>query len=214
MMEHSPTAFRHDLFSQNIINISNNHLYYTAIIFYLEEEPLLLNDLLKLISTKIDLTKAVQVMRNTGHIHLIAPFLKSVQSQNIGAVNKALNEIYIENEDFESLRASIKEYDSFESLELAVGLESHDLLECRRIAALLYRKDKKFQKSLDISKKDQLYKDMMETVAESHDPVLAEDLMRHIMHMEDKELFASMLYTCYDLIKPDVALEMAWRCDL
>lgn len=153
-------------------------------------------------------------MKNTRHIHLIAPFLKSVQSQNIGAVKKALNEIYIENEDFESLCASIKEYDSFESLELAVGLENHDLLECRRIAALLYRKDKKFQKSLDISKKDCLYKDMMETVAESHDPVLAEDLMRHIMHMEDKELFASMLYTCYDLIKPDVALEMAWRCDL
>jgi clathrin heavy chain len=59
MMEHSPSAFRHDLFSQNIINISNNHLFYQAIIFYLEEEPLLLNDLLKLISTKIDLTKSV-----------------------------------------------------------------------------------------------------------------------------------------------------------
>jgi len=34
------------------------------------------------------------------------------------------------------------------------------------------------------------------------------------MEMEDKELFASMLYTCYELIKPDVALEVAWRSDL
>jgi len=34
------------------------------------------------------------------------------------------------------------------------------------------------------------------------------------MNMQDKELFAAMLYTCYDLIKPDVALEVAWRCDL
>jgi clathrin heavy chain len=59
-------------------------------------------------------------------------------------VNEALNEIYLENEDYESLRASIKEYDSFESLKLASDLESHDLLECRRIAALLYRKNKKF----------------------------------------------------------------------
>merc|ERR1711881_488260 len=58
------------------------------------------------------------------------------------------------------------------------------------------------------------YKDAMETVAESRDPSLAEDLMRHIMNMQDKELFAAMLYTCYDLIKPDVALEVAWRCDL
>lgn len=93
-------------------------------------------------------------------------------------------------------------------------MERHDLLECRRIAALLYRKNKKFQQSIDISKKDELYKDAMETVAESRDPTLAEDLLRHIMHMEDKELFAAMLYTCYELVKPDVALEVAWRCGL
>lgn len=34
------------------------------------------------------------------------------------------------------------------------------------------------------------------------------------MEMEDKELFAAMLYTCYELIQPDVALEIAWRSDL
>jgi clathrin heavy chain len=83
-------------------------------------------------------------MKRTGHIALIAPFLKSVQSQNISAVNEALNEIYLENEDFESLRNSIKEYDSFESISLASELETHQLLECRRIAALLYRKNKKY----------------------------------------------------------------------
>ncbi len=51
----------------------------------------------------------------------------------------------------------------------------------------------------------------METVAESNDPNLAEDLLRHIMNMKDKELLAAMLYTCYELVKPDVALEVAWR---
>ena len=163
---------------------------------------------------KVDLTKCTQVMKRTGHISLITPFLKSVQNQNISAVNEALNEIYLENEDYESLRASIKEYDSFESLKLASDLESHELLECRRIAALLYRKNKKFQQSIQLSKKDDLYKDAMETVAESRDQALAEDLLRHIMNMDDKELFAAMLYTCYELIKPDVALEVAWRCGL
>jgi clathrin heavy chain len=59
-------------------------------------------------------------------------------------VNEALNDIYLENEDYESLRNSIKDYDSFESLKLASDLENHELLECRRIAALLYRKNKKF----------------------------------------------------------------------
>lgn len=51
----------------------------------------------------------------------------------------------------------------------------------------------------------------METVAESRDPALAEDLMRHVMNMQDKELLAAMLYTCYELVKPDVVLEVAWR---
>lgn len=54
----------------------------------------------------------------------------------------------------------------------------------------------------------------METVAESGDSSLAEDLLRFVMSMEDKELIATMLYTCYDLVKPDVALEIGWRCEL
>jgi clathrin heavy chain len=68
-------------------------------------------------------------------------------------------------------------------MSLANDLENHELLECRRIAALLYRKNKKYQKSIDLSKKDELYKDAMETVAESKDPALAEDLLRNIMNM-------------------------------
>lgn len=54
----------------------------------------------------------------------------------------------------------------------------------------------------------------METVAASQDPKLAEDLMRFLMNMEDRELFAAMLYTCYELVQPDVALEVAWRFGL
>jgi clathrin heavy chain len=29
--------------------------------------------------------------------------------------------------------------------------------------------------------------------------------------MQDRECFAAVLFTCYDLIRPDVALELAWR---
>lgn len=115
MIEHSPTAFKHDIFSRNVIKVTNHDLYYRAMIFYLEEEPMLLNDLLKLISDKIDATKCVTVMKRTGYIALIEPFLKSVQSQNIAAVNEALNEIYLEKQDYSSLRNSIKDYDSFEA---------------------------------------------------------------------------------------------------
>jgi clathrin heavy chain len=214
MMEHSPSCWRHDLFVQNILKVANQDLYYRALIFYLEEQPMLLNDLLKLLAMKIDLPKCVSVMRKAGHLTLIEPFLKSVQNQNVGSVNEALNEIYVENEDYESLRSSITEYDNFESLHLAKELENHELLEFRRIAAIIYRKNNKWDRSLEISKKDELWKDSIETVSESKDIRLTEDLLRFFMETGEPELFASMLYTCYELIKPDVAMEVAWRFDL
>ena len=214
MLEHSPSAWRHDIFVQNINNVSNQELYYKAMLFYVDEEPMLLNDLLKLLSMKIDASKAVQVMRRAGHLPLITPFLKSVQNQNVNAVNEALNEIYVQNEDHESLKQSIEEFDHFESLALAQQIQNHELLNFRRIAAIIYRKNAKFDKSIEISKKDELWKDAIATVAESDDLHLAETLLRYFMETGERELFASMLYTCYNLIKPDVAMEIAWRFGL
>lgn len=52
-------------------------------IFYLEEEPNHINELLKALvvgKTQIDLHKCVQKMKKTGYIALITPFLKSVQN--------------------------------------------------------------------------------------------------------------------------------------
>jgi clathrin heavy chain len=54
----------------------------------------------------------------------------------------------------------------------------------------------------------------METVDKSKDSSLAERVMREIMQKEDKQLVAAMLYNCYSLIKPDVAMELAWRNDM
>jgi clathrin heavy chain len=78
MIEHSPTAWKHDVFSQSIIKVSNRDLYYRAMIFYIEEEPFLLNDLLNMIAAKIDLAKCASVMKKTVYIELIETFLKSV----------------------------------------------------------------------------------------------------------------------------------------
>lgn len=100
-----------------------------------------LNDLLNILQKKIDLVKCVQHMKRTGYIALIEPFLKKVQYLNVGVVNEALNEIYLEKQDYKSLRLSIQNHDSFESVQLAQSLEHHELEDCRRISALLYRKN-------------------------------------------------------------------------
>jgi clathrin heavy chain len=43
---------------------------------------------------------------------------------------------------------------------------------------------------------------------------LAESLLAFFIEAKDKECFTAMLFTCYDLLKPDVVLELAWRNDM
>ena len=50
--------------------------------------------------------------------------------------------------------------------------------------------------------------DAMETTAQSENRELAEELLRFFVEGGEKECFAALLFTCYDLIRPDVALEV------
>lgn len=43
----------------------------------------------------------------------------AVQSNNVSAVNEALNQIYVEEEDYERLRESIDMHDNFDQIGLA-----------------------------------------------------------------------------------------------
>lgn len=38
--------------------------------------------------------------------------------------------------------------------------------------------------------------------------------MKFFVEKQEKEFFTVTLYTCYDLIKPDVVMEYAWRFGL
>lgn len=158
MIEHSPSAWNHDLFVNLIQKVANHDLYYKAILFYLEEMPMMLNDLLKGLTNKIDLTKTVTVMKKTGYLPLIVPWLKTVQNLNNQAVNEALNEVYMESEDHENLRQSVQQYENFEPLSLCKATETHELIEFRRVAAYLYRKIGKYDLSINLSKLDKVYR--------------------------------------------------------
>lgn len=56
-----------------------------------------------------------------------------------------------------------------------------------------------------------MYKDAIDTAAESGDTELAEDLLRFFVSVQDRCCFAATLYTNYDIIRPDTAVELAWR---
>merc|ERR1712083_964571 len=106
----------------------------------------------------------------------------------------------------------VEEFDNIDQIALSQRLEKHELLEMRRIAAIVYKKNKRYKQSIDLSKQDKMYKDCMETAFDSDNADLAEALLRFFCEdIKSKECFAACLYTCYDLIRPDVALELAWR---
>jgi len=214
LMQHSTQCWRHDLFKETISHVSNTEVYYRAIDFYLREHPLLLNDLLMDMVNHLDHARVVHKLRMASHLPLVQKYLAHVQHENIVAVNEAINELHVIDENYKALRDSIDQFDQFDQIALAQQLEKHELLEFRRISAYLFKLNKRFERSIEISKRDGLWGDAMETVAESKDRALAEKLLHTFVERNERECFAAMLYTCYELIRPDVVLEVAWRFNL
>lgn len=211
IMGHSATSWEHSNFKEVVVKVSNLEIYYKAIRFYLEEQPLMINDLLVALTPRIDHTRAVQLFQKTNNLPLVKPYLIAAQQSNNSAVNTAYNELLIEEEDFKSLRDSIDSFPNFDNLALAQRLEKHVLLEFRRIAAHLYKRNKRWEKSLELSKKDKLYQDAMDTAAESKNAETAEELLVYFIQEGCKESFAACLYICFDLLRPDVVMELSWR---
>merc|ERR1712157_371454 len=160
----------------------------------------------------IDHSRVVSQLRRSGDyaLKLGQDYLKSVQKDNISAVNEALNELFVEDEDYESLRKSIDGYNNFNMIALASKLATHELLEFRRISAYVYRCNKKWSQSIDLSKNDRVWKDCIDTANESADPEIIENLLRFFCEASEKECFGACLYTCFAHVSPDVVIELGW----
>ncbi|CAF4800880.1 unnamed protein product [Pieris macdunnoughi] len=211
MMQHPTEAWREGHFKDIITKVANMELYYKAIQFYLDYKPLLLNDLLLVLAPRMDHTRAVNFFTKAGHLQLVKAYLRSVQNLNNKAVNEALNSLLIDEEDYQGLRTSIDAFDNFDTIALAQQLEKHELTEFRRIAAYLYKGNNRWKQSVELCKKDALYADAMEYAAESRQPEVAEELLDWFLERKNYECFSASLYQCYDLLKPDVVIELAWR---
>jgi len=211
IMEHSAECWKHSLFKEIILQVSNTEIYYRALQFYLQEHPLLLNDLLLDLAAKLDHNRVVDIVDRVDHIPLIEKYLLHVQRENLSSVNEALNSLYVKTENYKALRNSIDAFGHFDQIALAQSLENHELMEFRRIAAHLYKLNKRYERSMELSKKDGLWADAMQTAADSNDVPLAEGLLQYFVAQKQEECFSACLYTCYELIRPDVVLELAWR---
>ncbi|KUJ22300.1 clathrin heavy chain, partial [Mollisia scopiformis] len=211
MMERAADAWEHHSFKDIVIKVANLEIYYRALNFYLQEQPSLLTDLLQALTPRIDVNRVVKMFEKSDNIPLIKPFLLNVQSQNKKTVNNAINDLLIEEEDYKTLRDSVENYDNYDPVELAQRLERHDLVFFRQIAANIYRKNKRWEKSIALSKQDKLFKDAIETAAMSGKSDVVEELLRYFVDIGSRECYVGMLYACYDLIPIHVVMEISWR---
>jgi clathrin heavy chain len=101
MMSHPTEAWRESHFKDIITKVANIELYYKAIQFYMDYKPLILNDLLLVLSPRLDHTRAVSYFSRAGHLQLVKPYLRAVQSLNNKAINEALNGLLIDEEDYQ-----------------------------------------------------------------------------------------------------------------
>merc|ERR1719359_509471 len=51
----------------------------------------------------------------------------------------------------------------------------------------------------------------MDTARDSGNPEVTEALLRYFVDQKIPEAYCACLYTCYDSVRPDVALELGWR---
>ncbi|KAM3086918.1 Clathrin heavy chain [Clarireedia jacksonii] len=211
MMERAADAWEHHSFKDIIVKVANLEIYYRALNFYLQEQPSLITDLLQALTSRIDVNRVVRMFEKSDNIPLIKPFLLNVQPQNKKIVNGAINDLLIEEEDYKTLRDSVENYDNYDAVELAQRLERHDLVFFRQIAANIYRKNKRWEKSIALSKQDKLFKDAIETAAISGKPDVVEELLRYFVDIGSRECYVGMLYACYDLIPIHVVMEISWR---
>ncbi|CAF1029310.1 unnamed protein product [Didymodactylos carnosus] len=77
------------------------------------------------------------------------------------AINEALNNLLIEEEDYQGLRSLIGAYDNFDNGSLAQRLEKHELIELRRVEAYLYKGNNRWKQAIELTKKDRLYKEKL-----------------------------------------------------
>ncbi|KAJ7636025.1 hypothetical protein DFH06DRAFT_1219759 [Mycena polygramma] len=211
MIERSADAWEHNQFKDVIVRAANVEIYYRALSFYLEEQPTLLTDLLTVLIPRINHARVVRMFRKQDHLPLIRNYLIAVQNLNLEDVNDAYNDLLIEEEDYKTLRDSIDNFDNFNTIALAQRLQGSPLLEFRRLAAHLYKKNSRWDESIALSKEDRLYKDAMITASVSGETKVAEELMSYFVDIGNKECFSALLYICFDLLRSDVVEELSWQ---
>lgn len=211
MMAHPVETWDHDRMAKALAKCSNGETLYRAIDFYHAEHPLLLAELLMLVGPRLDPSRVVDTFRKLDQLALVKPYLVAIQGSHITAVNTALNELLLAEEDAAGLAASFERSDRFDSAGMAAKLAAHERVDIRRLAARLHTMNGQWREAVACLLNDALYTEAIRTASASRDPAIAEELLTTVAEeLKDGTLFVGCLYSCFDLLRPDLVLELAW----
>jgi clathrin heavy chain len=148
---HPAEAWDHNSFKDTIIKVSNVDMYSRAITFYLAFAPSQLNDLLNHLATptvnaasRLEHNKVANMLRKEpgygplGMLPLVQKYFEGVQKVDMKEVNEAVNDIYIELENTESLRLSVDTYPNFDQVSGAITNTKWNAVVCMRVPVFFY----------------------------------------------------------------------------
>nr|CCC93746.1 putative clathrin heavy chain [Trypanosoma congolense IL3000] len=209
MINHFADAFDHEVFKDVARHLGASDFVYSSINFYVNVYPQNLCDFLSSMFKVLDAERVLREVKSVAPVYLIQPYLEAAQTRNSRAINDALNNLYVEEENFVSLRNSVENYNNFDSVELSARLEKMELFEFRKIALFLHRRHKAYGHALAVAKENKLFQEAIDTAVESADAAVVEELLNFFV-VEHPDSFVYCLYACYDYVSPDVVLEKAW----
>ncbi|EDO05779.1 uncharacterized protein BBOV_IV001820 [Babesia bovis T2Bo] len=210
MIAHYGLAWDEKLFFETAATANNPEALYKAIHFCIQCKPLLLSRLLACAKGRVDAVRVVKILRNAGCLGLARNYLEQVADKTSGAVNDALFEIYVEEEECELLERSLEKLTTFDQAKLCAMLQEHRLPKMRSIAAQLYIQSRDFGKAAVIYRRNGDYVDAIMGVQTSRSESLAMDMVRYFVDQGLLEEFLVCLIVNYSLLDPADVLEYAW----
>ncbi|KAK6591199.1 clathrin heavy chain [Cryptosporidium xiaoi] len=144
-------------------------------------------------------------------ISIIQNFLETIYEENIQIVNESLINLYIDKVQVDKLMKLITTCDNYDQASLSSRLENHPVNELRKIAVNLLNKNSNYKQALSICQKEMLIDEAILVVYKSGNSTLIEDLLEFLLINDKKDNFVACLYTCYEYLRPDVVLELAWK---
>ncbi|KAF7458261.1 putative clathrin heavy chain [Cryptosporidium felis] len=144
-------------------------------------------------------------------ISIIQEFLESISEENIQVVNEALINLYIEKMEVEKLLRLILTCDNYDQAGLSSRLEKHPVNDLRKLAVKILDKNSNYRQALSICQKEMLVDEAILVVYKSGNVGLIEELLEFLLSNNKKESFVACLYTCYEFLRPDAVMELAWK---